>query len=117
VSPTTVTDDVALLAVVLGLAALALLVVHVARESVRALSPRLPQLPDDDCAPAGLGRLVPAGVQVEQESRRGVLALELWLVAHRRHSGAPASDSAVSARLLRQRDAGRVDEGTAREAG
>lgn len=87
-SLTTVTDDVAMLAVVVGLAALALLVVHVAREAVRALTPAPPLLPDEDCPPAGLGRLVPVGVQVEQEFRRGVVALELWLVAHRRRADA-----------------------------
>ncbi|HVM26891.1 MAG TPA: hypothetical protein VM433_04370 [Mycobacteriales bacterium] len=80
-APTTVTDDVAVLAVVLGLAALAYLVAHLTGQAVRALQPVRPLLPEDDCAPAGLGRLVPVGPQVEQECRRGLVTLELWLVA------------------------------------
>ena len=32
---------------------------------------------------AGLGRLVPVGAQVEEECRRGVAALENWLLSHR----------------------------------
>jgi hypothetical protein len=48
------------------------------------LSARRPALPDDDRPPAGLGRLVPVGAQVDQEFRRGVVSLELWL-ASRRH--------------------------------
>lgn len=86
-SSTRVTDDVALLAVVVGLAALALLLVHLTRQAVRALTPVRPALPDEDRAPAGLGRLVPVGSQVEREYRRGVVALELWLVAGRRRPG------------------------------
>ena len=86
-APTTVTDDVALLAVLLGVLGLAVLVVHLTRETLRALQPALPTLPDEDCAPAGLGRLVPTGAQIEQECRRGVVALELWLAASRRRSG------------------------------
>jgi len=42
-----------------------------------------PQLPAQDCPPAGLGRLIPVGAQVEEECRRGVVALELWLLSHR----------------------------------
>lgn len=42
-----------------------------------------PLLPADDRPPAGLGRLVPVGVQVEEEYRRGVVALEHWLLSHR----------------------------------
>lgn len=84
---TSLTDDVALLAVVVGLAALAFLLVHVTRETVRTLTPARPALPEEDRAPAGLGRLVPVGSQIEQECRRGVVALELWLVASRRRSG------------------------------
>jgi hypothetical protein len=45
-------------------------------------SPR-PLLPEDDRPPAGLGRLVPVGAQVEEEYRRGVVALEHWLLSHR----------------------------------
>lgn len=84
---TRLTEDVVLLAVVAGLAALAFLLVHVTRETVRALTPARPALPDEDRAPEGLGRLVPVGSQIEQECRRGVVALELWLVASRRRSG------------------------------
>ena len=42
-----------------------------------------PHLPAADRAPAGLGRLVPVGTQVEEEYRRGVVALEHWLLSHR----------------------------------
>ena len=42
-----------------------------------------PVLPEDDRPPAGLGRLVPVGAQVEEEYRRGVVALEHWLLSHR----------------------------------
>ncbi|GAC1440957.1 MAG: hypothetical protein NVSMB55_07470 [Mycobacteriales bacterium] len=42
-----------------------------------------PLLPEQDRPPAGLGRLVPVGAQVEEEYRRGVAALEHWLLSHR----------------------------------
>jgi hypothetical protein len=42
-----------------------------------------PHLPADDRPPAGLGRLVPVGAQVEDECRRGTAALEHWLLSHR----------------------------------
>ena len=45
-----------------------------------------PLLPVEDRPPAGLGRLVPVGAQVEDECRRGLAALEIWLLA-RRHGG------------------------------
>jgi hypothetical protein len=45
-----------------------------------------PLLPVDDRPPAGLGRLVPVGAQVEEECRRGMTALENWLLS-RRHGG------------------------------
>ena len=45
-----------------------------------------PLLPVDDRPPAGLGRLVPVGAQVEDECRRGMAALESWLLS-RRHGG------------------------------
>jgi hypothetical protein len=45
-----------------------------------------PLLPLDDRPPAGLGRLVPVGAQVEDECRRGLAALESWLLS-RRHAG------------------------------
>ncbi len=42
-----------------------------------------PLLPVADRPPAGLGRLIPVGSQVEEEYRRGVVALEHWLLSHR----------------------------------
>jgi hypothetical protein len=45
-----------------------------------------PLLPVEDRPPAGLGRLIPVGAQVEDECRRGVAALETWLLS-RRHGG------------------------------
>jgi hypothetical protein len=42
-----------------------------------------PVLPLADRPPAGLGRLIPVGGQVEEEGRRGVIALETWLLSHR----------------------------------
>ena len=45
-----------------------------------------PLLPVDDRPPAGLGRLVPVGAQVEDECRRGLAAMESWLLS-RRHGG------------------------------
>ena len=73
--PTTAQMDVALMLVVFGLAALVALAVHVGRE----LQPARPSLPDDDCPPPGLSRLIPVGRQVDQECRSGLLALEMWL--------------------------------------
>lgn len=46
-----------------------------------------PLLPAEDRAPAGLGRLVPHGAQVEKECRRGLDALELWLATSARRRG------------------------------
>lgn len=71
--------DVVLLLMVLGLLALLALAGHVARE----LHPDLPTLPDEDCPPPGLGRLVPVGGQVDEEIRTGVAALEMWLATRR----------------------------------
>jgi hypothetical protein len=76
---TTGTDAV-LLAVVVGALAVVWLAVHLGR----ALLPALPELPEPDQPPAGLGRLVPVGAQVDREARRGLVALELWLSASRR---------------------------------
>lgn len=76
---TTAAADVAMMLVVLGIAALIGLAVHVARE----LQPQRPQLPDADCPPAGLSRLVPVGRQVDVECRNGLDALELWLATRR----------------------------------
>jgi hypothetical protein len=79
VRATTTEIDVAMMLIVLGLAALVALAVHVAR----MLQPARPSLPDEDCPPPGLGRLVPVGRQVDQECRKGLAALELWLATHR----------------------------------
>ena len=48
-----------------------------------------PYLPVEDRPPAGLGRLIPVGAQVEDECRRGMAALESWLLARRQagHGG------------------------------
>ena len=45
-----------------------------------------PLLPVEDRPPAGLGRLVPVDAQVEDECRRGMAALESWLLS-RRYTG------------------------------
>lgn len=78
--PTSTEVDVVLMLVALGLAALVVLAASVAR----ALQPLRPSLPDADCPPPGLGRLVPVGRQVDQECRRGLAQLELWLAGVRR---------------------------------
>lgn len=72
---TTAEMDVVLMLVVLGLAALFALGVHLGR----ALQPGRPTLPQEDCPPPGLSRLIPVGRQVDQEYRHGVAALEMWL--------------------------------------
>lgn len=74
-TPTSTEVDVVLMLVVLGLAAVAALAAHVGW----VLQPVRPWLPDEDCPPPGLGRLVPVGQQVDQEVRRGLTALEVWL--------------------------------------
>ena len=51
---------------------------------VERFRPPAPVLPEPDLAPAGLGRLVPVGAQVDAEVRLGLVALEAWLVAQRR---------------------------------
>lgn len=81
---TSVTTDVLVLVVAVGVLGLGVLAAHVsAALRILLVGPR-PSLPEDDRPPAGLGRLVPVGPQVDQESRRGVVALELWLAARRR---------------------------------
>ncbi len=77
---TTTETDVVLMLVVLGLCAL----VALAADLARAVTPVLPSLPDDDCPPPGLGRLVPVGRQVDQECRTGQVQLEQWLATSRR---------------------------------
>lgn len=81
---TSVATDVVFLAGVVLVLALALLAGHLVAAVRSLVVARRPSLPDDDRPPAGLSRLVPVGGQVDQESRRGLVALELWLVAHRR---------------------------------
>lgn len=76
---TTAQIDVVLMLFALGLAALVALSVHVGR----VLQPVRPALPEDDCPPPGLGRLVPVGRQVDLECRTGFAALELWLATRR----------------------------------
>ena len=76
---TTQSDSLLLTVLVVGvLAALALAWL------VERLRPVGPSLPEPDLAPAGLGRLVPVGAQVDTEVRRGLLALDAWLAAQRR---------------------------------
>ncbi len=78
---TTTETDVALLLVLFGLAALVALAVHLGRV-LQPASVR-PFLPDEDCPPPGLGRLLPVGHHVDREYRRGLHALDLWLRAGR----------------------------------
>jgi hypothetical protein len=92
----TVTEDLVLTAVGLLVLGLVVLVAHVASSAVRSLLPGAADLPEDDRAPAGLGRLVPVGAQLEQEVRAGRAALELWLsTALRQGPGAVPSPRAV----------------------
>ena len=71
--------DALLLVVLVSVAVAGLLAAWLARE----LAPARPPLPAADRPPASASRLVPLGRQLEHEARRGVHALELWLVAHR----------------------------------
>ena len=74
--------DVLLLVPVLAVALTGSLAVWLARE----LAPARPRLPAADRPPASASRLVPVGRLVEQEARRGVQALEVWLALRpRRH--------------------------------
>jgi hypothetical protein len=75
-------DVLLMVAVVVTTAVLAALLVGLRR----LLEARwaLPALPDEDQPPAGLGRLVPVGRQVDDEYRRGLAALESWLLQNRR---------------------------------
>ncbi len=79
---TSVTGDV----VVLVLVVVSVVVVTALLVALRRLLEArwaLPTLPEEDRPPAGLGRLVPVGAQVEDEYRRGVVALENWLLSVR----------------------------------
>jgi len=71
--------DAVLLCVVVAMCALLVLVTSLAHD----LRPHRPSLPAADLPPAGLGRLVPTGGQVDVEARRGLSALDLWLRAPR----------------------------------
>lgn len=64
-------------------AAIGLTVVLMVVQRLVQLRQSRPLMPAEDCAPAGLGRLVPVGGQIEEEYRRGVVALEHWLLSHR----------------------------------
>ena len=70
--------DLALLLLLMGLAALVSLSAYVGS----ALRPVRPSLPDEDCPPPGLSRLLPVGRAVDSECRHGFEALERWLRAH-----------------------------------
>jgi hypothetical protein len=64
-------------------AAIGLTVLLLIVQRIIELRQARPLLPAEDRAPAGLGRLVPVGGQIEDEYRRGVVALEHWLLSHR----------------------------------
>ena len=70
--------DLALLLLLMGLVALAALSAYVGS----SLRPVRPSLPDEDCPPPGLSRLLPVGRQVDFECRRGLDALERWMRTH-----------------------------------
>lgn len=72
--------DALLLVVLLAVVTAGALGAWLARE----LAPVRPPLPADDCPPPTASRLVPSGRQLDLEARRGVQALELWLVHARR---------------------------------
>jgi hypothetical protein len=80
---TSVQGDVVLLTVVVGVLLLIGLVVSAAG---RRRAAGRPVLPLEDQAPQGLGRLVPVGPQLDDEIRRGLDALEMWLAGHRRRT-------------------------------
>lgn len=82
-SGTSVTADV-VLSVTILVAAFVVGVLMIALQRVLAARMARPHLPAADRPPAGLGRLVPVGAQVEEECRRGVAAIEHWLLSTRR---------------------------------
>lgn len=80
------TDPVVLLVLLGAVLLLAWAVSRLRRDGRHAL----PVLPAEDRPPAGLGRFVSVGPQVETECRRGFDALEMWLATrHRRGDGDP----------------------------
>jgi hypothetical protein len=64
-------------------AAIGLATVLMGVQRILQLRSSRPLLPAEDRPPEGLGRLIPVGAQVEEEYRRGVIALEHWLLSHR----------------------------------
>jgi hypothetical protein len=75
---TSVTGDVVVLvAVVVSVVAVGALLLGLRRALAARVA--LPPRPEEDQPPAGLGRLVPVGAQVDAECRRGIPALERWL--------------------------------------
>jgi hypothetical protein len=76
-----------LLAAMIVLAGVVLATLLLAVRRSQELRQSLPHLPEDDRPPAGLGRLVPIGAQVDEEYRRGVAALERWMSL--RHRAGP----------------------------
>jgi hypothetical protein len=73
-----------LLMVLIILAAVVLATLLLAVRRSQELRHSRPHLPEDDRPPAGLGRLVPFGTQVDEEYRHGVAALERWMTLHHR---------------------------------
>jgi hypothetical protein len=74
-------DVVTMLVIVAAAVVVATLLIAL-RRTLDARQAR-PLLPVEDRPPAGLGRLVPVGAQVDDESRRGLAALENWLLSRR----------------------------------
>ena len=72
--------DALLLVVLLSVGIAGWLAAWLARE----LAPVRPPLPAEDCPPATASRLVPVGAHFEHDVRRGLHALEQWLL-HVRH--------------------------------
>lgn len=72
--------DALVLVVLLAVVTAGALAVWLARE----FAPVRPPLPADDCPPPSASRLVPIGSALDLEVKRGVQALEMWLVHARR---------------------------------
>ena len=80
---TSVQADLVAVAGILVMAFVVATVLLALRRVIEERSSR-PFLPIEDRPPAGLGRLVPVGAQVEDECRRGMAALEHWLLSSRK---------------------------------
>jgi hypothetical protein len=78
----TVQADVGTMLVIVAAAIVVATLLLALRRTADARQAR-PLLPLEDRPPAGLGRLVPVGAQVEDECRRGMAALESWLLSRR----------------------------------